>query len=117
MEIKTSVRTKCKLVALKCYRASESDGDEVFIKAEGKKLWPQQKYASIKETEEVTINLILPTHGHEKIVLELWESDLFSSELLGYFQFTLNGEMGQYSTDLKLRDPKSNHRYALLWEI
>ncbi|GHN02945.1 hypothetical protein WSM22_44340 [Cytophagales bacterium WSM2-2] len=108
----------CKLKALKCYRSSESDGDEVYLKIEDRKIWPQVPFARIKAMGELEINLDIMTGKKEgSIRIELWEKDLLKDDLLGYFLFITNGQSGEYVSDLKLNNKMDNHRYALCWEV
>ncbi len=108
---------KCKLKILKCYRTSESNGDEIFIRLHKKKIWPKGPFARIKAEDDLLVNVIILLTHEDEVRLELLEKDLFTSQVLGYFTFTTGSKHGQYSTDLKLSDKNANHRYTLIWEI
>jgi hypothetical protein len=109
---------KCILKLLKCHKSSEGDGDEVYLKLDNKKIWPQMPYQRIKSMGELKVDLSLLLRGGEEFIrVELWDKDLFSDDLLGHFQFVPSGSQGQYSADIKVHGKNDNHRYTLVWEI
>lgn len=112
-----SVQVRCRLHALKCYRNSESDGDEVLLKFEGKKIWPIRPFARIKSNEEFMINLDVISDGRGLIRIDLWEKDFFTDDLIGFFQFVAAGARGKYTTDLTPCNKDMPAKYTLAWEI
>lgn len=116
-QAKSDELTKCRLVALKCYISSDRRGDEVFMKANNKKIWPQRSFEKIRSAEQSILDLDVQP-DHEGIVkIELWEKDFFTSDFLGYFRFIPDGSKGEYTTDLRVEGKGEPHRYALTWKV
>jgi len=115
---KNNKLVKCKLKALRCYRSSERGGDEIYLKLDGKQMWPQVPYERIHSMGEVEINLSIVTgKSAGSIRIELWEKDILKDDFLGYFLFVPNGSEGEYVSDLRLANKNDTHRYAMVWEI
>lgn len=51
-----SNHVKCKLMSVKCHRASERGGDEIYLKVENKKIWPTSPFTKIKTSEEIIVD-------------------------------------------------------------
>jgi hypothetical protein len=107
---------KCTLLALHCYLSDESDKDEVFIKSNGKKIWPEDSKYIKADQEKIQIGTSLEFNDGEEVILELWDYDFLSpNDRLGEFKFKLLEKGGPYRTDLS-REKDSNARYSLEWE-
>lgn len=111
------LRTKLKLLELICYRSDESKEDEIFIKMEGVRVWPdEQKYISTQEGS-VKLDVILDIDLGSKIVLELWDYDLLSpNDKLGEFCMIADQRGAEFITDLRIND-NSMAKYSLKWEL
>ena len=110
---------ECRLMSISSYHQSESDGDEIFIKINKKKIWPEkEKYSNIDEAVPTKINHAIPLTKLEGIIeVELWEYDnIISSSCLGKFPLALSETGGPYTTDLKLTS-KEFAQYSLTWEV
>ncbi|MGD1959633.1 MAG: hypothetical protein ACFB2Y_12300 [Fulvivirga sp.] len=107
---------KLKLLELICYRADEGDGDEVFLKQNGRKVWPEdQKYLKISEGI-VKVNLALDVELGSQVILELWDYDVLSSnDKLGEFRMLADQRGAEFTTDL--HEGKSRAKYSLKWEL
>jgi hypothetical protein len=115
-ETAASQAVKCKVKALKCHRASESNGDEVYLKFENKKIWPQDPFQRMMADEQAPINLSLLSDHEGLVKLELWEKDIFKDDYLGEFYFAPVGKQGEYTCELKTK-PDSLQKYSLAWEF
>ncbi|MEM1406326.1 MAG: hypothetical protein AAGG59_06090 [Bacteroidota bacterium] len=107
---------KLKLLQLICYRADEGDGDEIFLKQNGKKVWPEdQKYLRVSEGT-VKMNLALDIELGSQVVLELWDYDVLSpNDRLGEFRMLADQRGAEFTTDLY--EGKSQAKYSLKWEL
>jgi len=107
---------KLRILNLKCYLADESDGDEIYLLTNGKKIWPTDaKYKNISvETTSLKLDFSIEKGGTMKI--ELWDFDTFSAnDHLG--DLTIEAEAhGNYKNDFT-KVGKDKSRYALEWEI
>ena len=107
------------LIKLNCYRSDESDADEVFIKLNNNKIWPNKKsYVSMKGgAEELNIRITDLAESSD-LNIELWDYDLFSAnDLLGSFRLVIDKPGGPYNTDLALNKENVLAKYNLEWEI
>ncbi len=108
---------KCTLLKLHCYLSDEGDKDEVFLKLEGKKIWPEKAKYLKADKDEVEINVNFEAADGDAVVLELWDYDLLSpNDKLGEFRFQLLSKGGPYRTDLK-KEKESSAKYSLEWEL
>jgi len=110
-------KTKCALKLLKCHLSSESDGDEIYLKHENKKIWPDVRYKVFKSRDEIKLNVDLDLKDNKgPVIIELWEKDLFKDDFLGTFQFVPFGSIGEFMVDLKKRNMSDVQRYSLIWK-
>ncbi|MEM6524951.1 MAG: hypothetical protein AAGF85_02500 [Bacteroidota bacterium] len=107
---------KLKLLELICYRADESDGDELYLKLGNDKVWPEDdKYARIPEGAS-KLNTTVDVELGSSIVLELWDYDTFSlNDKLGEFRMVLDQRGAEFTTDLQAG--KSGAKYSVKWEL
>jgi hypothetical protein len=106
----------CQLQNLICHHCDERDGDELFLKFNGSKIWPEnKKFVSATDNCIIPINLKLPVKPLEKVTLQLWDYDLLSNDLLGEFNFVPDGE-GQFTCDLK-NPGSSEHKFTLQFSV
>ena len=112
---------KIRLTKLQCIVNDEVDEDEVFLKFEGNKIWPESGlYKSIDNSESFEVNVELEhPDPNTPIVIELWDFDYLSAnDFLGTCEMTIgNDTEGSFSTSMKLREKGSTASYILFWEI
>lgn len=106
---------------LHCYFVEESEYDDVFLKYNGKKIWPiDKKQQPIMMDTTTELNLeIKELSRNQEVVIELWDWDFLSpNDKLGTFTLHIEGEPGTYSTDMvrNLRETKKA-KYTLDWEV
>jgi len=110
-------QVKCRLTSIKCYRASEAGGDEIYLKVDNKKIWPSRPFAKIRPSDETPINIDVFSDARGFIRIDLWGRDFFTDDLLGFFQFVSVGAKGKFSTDLTPCNKDVPPRYVLTWEM
>ena len=105
-----------RLKKLNCYLSDEGDADEVFLKHEGKKLWPKDgKYVEMKESSE-DLKMDLKIQKGSRTTIELWDYDRWSpNDLLGTFTIVADQSGGPFTTEMVKKDSKSH--YSLEWEL
>lgn len=109
------------LIQLQAHFQTEQNGDEIFLKMKGRKIWPQKKsfFACLKQMTQIQLNIekdveVKPNHT---IAIELWEHDfLFFRKKLGEFNLLVDQKGGPFITDLQLKS-KEFARYSLMWEV
>lgn len=102
-----------------CYFYEEDDGDEVFLKINGRKVWPIDANWHRMKAESLPIDHVIDgfTPG-EKIDLEVWDYDYLSpNDYMGKMSMLIDKPGGPYTTDMQLADPKQIARYSITWEI
>ena len=105
-----------KLRSLQCILNDEVDKDEVYLKLDGKKIWPSGLYKQINSGDKVDMNLSFE-HSDEKMRIELWDFDFLSkNDLLGSFTITPGGERGAFTANMMLEREGSTASYMLEWE-
>lgn len=110
-------KARCALKSLKCHHSSENDGDEIYLKYENKKIWPDVRYKVFKSTDEIVLNVDLDLKDKKTpVIIELWEKDLFKDDFLGTFQFVPFGSVGEFIVDLKKKNIADVQRYSLVWK-
>ena len=98
----------------------ESDKDEVFLKHNGKRVWPQKgKYHAIDSNERTPVDVSFDHDTTNGLVVELWDWDLLTpNDLIGTFGMQVNADdYGKFTTALKIAHSKSTASYLLEWEI
>lgn len=106
----------CLLKSLHCHHCDERDGDELFIKYNGRKIWPEdKKFVTGNDNCVIPINLKLLVDASAKVILQLWDYDLFNNDLLGEFYF-IPDEEGQFKCDLKTGG-SVQHKFTLEFTV
>ena len=109
-----------KLVKLDCYLTDENDSDEVFLKINGKKFWPEDKAYQSMDYGEYEINsLIKDIPADNWLSIELWDQDVISkNDKLGTFELFVDKVGGPFNTDMKPNPKESTKaKYNLTWKI
>jgi len=109
-----------RLVSIQCFFSDEADGDEIFLKYKGRKVWPKNKwYVSMKDDiKKIEIELNdVPLD--EPLVLEVWDYDFLSAnDLLGKFTMVLeDSHHSSYQTNMVPTKMGDIANYTLVWEI
>lgn len=109
---------KIKLISVQCTTPDEIDKDEMYLKMNGEKIWPEgERYHRVDtgDIEEVNLEMEVSEGWNE---IEVWDFDFISkNDLLGAFKFKVDTEAGEYSTSMTLLEKNSTASYMLSWEI
>ena len=108
-----------RLKSLTCFVHEEEKFDDIFIKHDGKKIWPVDKKheaVSIGNYKmSVDISGIKP---NSDVLLEVWDHDNFSAnDLLGKMRLIPDRPGGPYTVDMKPNKESDVARYSLEWQI
>ncbi len=107
---------RIKLHSLQCILNDEVDKDEVYLKLDGKKIWPHGLYKQINSGDKVAVNLSFD-HTDEKMEIQLWDFDYLSkNDHIGTFIIYPHGEEGKFTASMRLDRPGSTASYLLEWE-
>ncbi|NQZ77027.1 MAG: hypothetical protein HRT61_13130 [Ekhidna sp.] len=109
---------KIRIKSVQCTTPDEIDKDEMYLKMDGKKIWPEgERYHRVDTGDVSSVNLDLEVkEGWNEI--EVWDFDFVSANnLLGVFKFKVDLTPGDYSTSMKLLERDSTASYLLFWEI
>jgi len=104
--------------SVQCTTPDEIDKDELYLKMNGKKIWPSgDRYHRVDTGDRVEVMMELEVNeGWNEI--EVWDYDYTSrNDLLGVFKFNVNDVPGTYSTSMTLLERNSTASYYLYWEI
>lgn len=106
-----------KLISLVPFMLSESDGDELFIKHKGEKIWPSsKKFQRVKkERQDLGVTISLPL-TNSLLDFELWERDFLSKDCLGVFRILADEKGGPFEASLVGMNG-INCNYLLQWEV
>ncbi|MEM8894271.1 MAG: hypothetical protein AAGC88_06820 [Bacteroidota bacterium] len=109
-----------KLLHLYCYANEELKEDEIFLKHNGKKIWPtDKKYAELKPGEKVEVNVeVHDVEEGENLTIEVWDWDLLSAnDHLGSATMTVDGPGGPYLVDMRPSTAEETARYSIQWQV
>lgn len=112
--------SKIRLLHLHCTLNEEVDKDEVYLKYEGRKLWPSGPYKKIGSGEKLKIDKLFEHKTDHDMVVELWDFDFLSkNDLIGTFTMHIEEDdrASTYFTTMKLAHSDSTASYMLEWEI
>ncbi len=107
----------CKILGLICRIPDETDLDEIFLKLNGKKIWPEsKKYKRIKMGKTDLDFILKDVNPGDKVEIELWDYDFISAnDFLGTFTFFLDDPGGPFTTELSKKDT-AVASYSLEWK-
>ena len=109
------------LKRLHCYFVEESGYDDVFLKFNGKKIWPEdKKQQPIMMDTSTDLNIeIKNIRKGQEISIELWDWDLLSpNDKLGTFNMIIEGDSGPFFTDMvQNRKETKKAKYSLDWDV
>lgn len=108
-----------KLNKINCFMQDEGDGDEVYLKYKGERIWPlKDRYITVKDGDEQEVNVEIASLGNgTTIEIELWDYDILTeNDRLGVFKMLVNERGGPFTTDLRDVKPMGA-KYALEWEV
>lgn len=109
---------KIRIKSVQCTTPDEIDKDEMYLKMNGEKIWPEgERYHRVDtgDVEEVNLELDVKEGWNE---IEVWDFDFVSAnDLLGVFKFKVDDTPGKYSTSMTLLEKNSTASYFLTWEI
>jgi hypothetical protein len=106
----------CHLQSLHCHHCQEREGDELFMKFNGKKIWPSdEKYVKGNDNCIIPINFKMVVEALKPVTLELWDYDFLINDLLGRFIFMADEE-GQFRSDLR-SVPPGDHKFTLEFSV
>jgi hypothetical protein len=108
------------LYRLFCHVVEEQGYDDVYLKADGIKIWPVgKKQEPVHEDSITELDLqIMDLKAGQQYVIELWDWDLISADdLYGTFMLPIE-EGGPFTTDLvrNLQKTRKAH-YTLEWGV
>ena len=110
--------SKIRIKSVQCTTPDEIDKDELYLKLNGQKIWPEgERYHRVDTGDQVEINLEFEVNpGWNEV--EVWDYDFVSkNDLLGVFKFNADADPGSYSTSMTLLERNSTASYYLYWEV
>ncbi len=107
---------KLTLLNLNCYLSAEDDGDEIYLKHQGERIWPATTRYYHINSGTVPVNLEVPITKGDSYTIELWEFDVLSAnDHLGNLTIIADAH-GHYTNEFT-KTGKDRSKYALEWEI
>jgi hypothetical protein len=94
--------------------------DEIFLKYNGKKIWPaDKKYEQIKTGEKTEVDISIPNIAHgSEVTIEIWEWDLFTfNDLLGSITMKIDSYGGPFLVDMRASKEQESAKYSVQWEV
>lgn len=110
------IKYSLSLNRLHCYLADEGGDDEVFIKFNGEKIWPENKYKKMSSSSE-NLGIEIKVEKGSVNKFEIWDYDYLSAnDLLGEISITADSMGGPYTTDM-IRKGKGKSKYSIEWSL
>jgi hypothetical protein len=108
-----------RLDSLVAYMQTESDGDEIFIRYQGKKVAPKKSRFFKIDRDPVPLDVEIPIDARGQWVeIELWDYDHFSpNDLLGTFRFLADEVAENFTAELLPDKDSAMARYVLGWSV
>ncbi|MGB3466950.1 MAG: hypothetical protein WBA74_16845 [Cyclobacteriaceae bacterium] len=109
---------RIKIHNIKCKLPDEIDKDEIYLKHNGKKIWPSGAiYHRLDTGDLAEVDLVLEV-GNGWVEIELWDFDFLSrNDHLGRFRFKVDDEKGEFTNTMELLEKNSTASYVMKWEI
>lgn len=110
-----------RLTRLHCYFVEESEYDDVYLKYNGRKIWPREKKQQpimMDTTTDLDVEINNLARNQE-VIIELWDWDFLTpDDKLGVFRLFVEGDSGPFSTDMiqNLKETKKA-KYTIDWEV
>jgi len=113
----STIHFKIHLLDLHCYLSDESKGDEVFLKYDGKKIWPEKdKFVPMKGGSQ-RIGYEIEVERGSSVEIEIWDYDVLSAnDKLGVVKLLADVQGGPFHSDM-IRKDTQNAKYVLDWEV
>lgn len=107
-----------KLIHLLCHVPDESDLDEIYLKMNGEKIWPESQKFQRLNFGETEVNCSIPNIEKGDIIeLEIWDYDTLSrDDKLGVFTLVCDQFGSGYETEMK-KHGNTKASYSLGWEF
>ena len=109
---------KIRIKSVQCTTPDEIDKDEMYLKKDGHKIWPEgERYHRVDtgDIEQVGLDLEMESGWNE---IEVWDYDFVSlNDRLGVFKFKVDEVPGKFSTSMTLLERNSTASYMLFWEV
>ncbi|MEO9803507.1 MAG: hypothetical protein ABJF04_09685 [Reichenbachiella sp.] len=108
------------LKTLHCFQNDEEKFDDIFLKFNGKRIWPKdKKHEDVGVNTKHDLSVEIPDlTPNEQVAIEVWDHDVLSpNDLLGTAYIVPDQPGGPYTVDMKPIDDKETARYSIDWEI
>ena len=109
-----------RLLNLNCYTTGESGDDEVFLKLNKKRIWPERSKYKTMKGDKVDVGIEIRDLDQGSLLeIELWDYALFSpNDKLGVFKLQVDSQGGPFIAEM-IRNVKESGiaRYSMEWEI
>lgn len=109
---------KIRIISVQCTTPDEIDKDEMYLKKDGHKIWPEgERFHRVDTGDVEQVDLVLDVNeGWNEI--EVWDFDYASlNDKLGVFKFKVDNNPGKYSTSMTLLERNSTASYFMQWEL
>ena len=110
----------CRLIYLNCIITDETGFDDVFLKVNGKKVWPKRKKQKSVHPGITTLDVeIREIDPGTNMVIEIWDYDFISrNDLLGTVTAFIDEPGGPFTTDMVPNEKETKRaRYILNPEV
>ena len=103
-----------------CYITDETGFDDVYLKVNGKKIWPKNRRFYPVRPGRTKVNVDLGDFDkNTSLEIEVWDFDYISrNDLLGKVLVFLDEPGGPYTTDMiQNQEETLKAKYSIEWEI